>query len=374
MLRFISIFLRTLLCTAGALALLYTLSYPDSLLPPDPALTYVKGITIYTFKPVIWFIPFLFMELVSLAGPRRNLVWFTSLLLVMGSTIAIWPLLTATCPELVHPTFEYEDGKLARGMTYMWCVLGFTMFTRLMVFRFLYPPAPPEDENDINVVDADILDPSRALTVRDILKNPRKATPNFLFGSPDQERLNGFRAILRRLQKLSNWRTAGWLTLIALLLLWFFFYPQPDEQQALRRDLRTMYQYVKHPNGTRHATFPAVHAAYRVMKYISDHEIFAQFDKKKAEQWLGLSNVPEPYRKQLRDESDISIASVDDIFDSRTRFLTITDGTRTCVLYIRTDASGDIINIAEVQDAGWNAKADDIRKRFGTASSRAYYY
>ena len=164
------------------------------------------------------------------------------------------------------------------------------------------------------------------------------------------------------------------ILLIALLLLWFFFYPQPDEQQALRRDLRTMYQHVKQPDGTRHATFPAVHAAYRVMKYISDHEIFAQFDKKKAEQWLGLSNVPEPYRKQLRDESDISIASVDDIFDSRTRFLTITDGTRTCVLYIRTDESGDIINIAEVQDAGWNAKADDIRKRFGTASSRAYYY
>ena len=31
-------------------------------------------------------------------------------------------------------------------------------------------------------------------------------------------------------------------------------------------------------------------------------------------------------------------------------------------------------DLAEAQDAGWNAKADDIRRRFGTASSRSYYY
>ena len=374
MLRFISIALRMILCTAGAAVLLYVLSYPDSIMPDNPALDYVQGITYYDFKPWMWLAPFLFMEVVSVAGPRRNLVWFTSLLVVMGLALIAWPVLTATCPELVHPTFEYEDGKLAQGMIYMFCVLGLTMFTRLVVLRFLYPPEPEENENDINSVEADVLDPASALTVREILANPKKAKPHFLFGAADEQRLSGFRAILRRLQRLSNWKTAGWLTLITLVVGWFFFFPQPTAEQALQRDMRTMYQYVKMPDGTRRATFPAVHAAYRVMKHIADGELFANFTRQQAEQWLRLSAVPAAYRAQLRDESDLSVASVDDIFDSRTRFLTVTDGKRITVLYIRTNKEGDIINIAEAQDAGWNARADDIRRRFGSASSNPYYY
>jgi len=295
------------------------------------------------------------------------------LLIIMGTAIIAWPVLTATCPELVHPTFEYEDGKLAQGMLYMVCVLGLTMFSRLVVLRFLYPPEP-DDECDINNVDASVLDPSKALTVQEILANPQKAKPNFLFGDADHERLSGFRAILRRLQRLSNWQNAGWATLIILITLWFWCYPQPSEQEASQRDLRTMYQYSKAPDGTRRATFPAVHAAYRVMKHISDTEALAGKSKAQAEQWLRLQSVPTAYRNELRDESDVSVASVDDIFDSRTRFLTVTDGRRMAVLYIRTNETGDTINIAEVQDAGWNAKADDIRRRFGTASSRGYYY
>ncbi|MBR5895868.1 MAG: hypothetical protein IKZ13_10040 [Akkermansia sp.] len=373
MLRFISIALRMILCTAGAAVLLYVLSYPDSLMPANPALDYVQGITYYDFKPWMWLAPFLFMELVSIAGPRRNLVWFTALFTIIGLTLIAWPVLTATCPELVHPTFEYEDGKLAQGLIYMFCVLGITAFTRLVVLRFLYPPET-EIDDDINNVDADVLDPSKALTVREILANPRKAKPHFLFGDADQERLSTIRAILRRLQRLSNWQNAGWLTLIALILCWFFFFPQPTEAQALQRDRNTMYRYVKMPDGTRRATFPAVHAAYRYMKHLADTDALAGLSKTQAEKLLQLQTVPEAYRSQLRDESDISIASVDDIFDSRTRFLTISDGRRVAVLYIRTNQEGDIINIAEVQDAGWNAKADDIRKRFGTASSRSYYY
>jgi hypothetical protein len=190
----------------------------------------------------------------------------------------------------------------------------------------------------------------------------------------DSLTLSLYRAILRRLRMLSNWKTAGWITLIVAIIGWFFLFPQPTPEQALQRDMRTMYQYVKMPDGTRKATFPAVHAAYRVMKHISDNELFANTPKVKAEQWLGLANVPVSYRTQLRDESDLDVASVDNIFDSRTRFLTVTDGKRMAVLYIRTNQEGDIINISEVQDAGWNAKADDIRRRFGSASSRSYYY
>lgn len=373
MLRFISIALRMILCTVGAAVLLYVLSYPDSIMPANPALDYVQGLTYYDFKPWMWLVPFLFMELVSVAGPRRNLVWFTSLYVVMGVALIAWPLLTATCPELVHPTFEYEDGKLAQGMLYMICVLALTLFTRLVVLRFLYPPAPAE-ESDINNVDATVLDPSKALTVHEILANPQKPTPNFLFGEADQERLGTFRAILRRLQRLSNAKNTGWAILIIAITLWFWCYPQPTAEEAYRRDLRTMYQYHKKQDGTRVATFPAVHAAYRVMKQVADGEKLAGMSLPQAEKYLGIDAVPAAYRSVIRDSSDISIASVDDIFDSRTRFLTVTDGRRMAVLYIRTNEAGDVINIAEVQDAGWNAKADDIRRRFGTASSRSYYY
>ena len=47
-----------------------------------------------------------------------------------------------------------------------------------------------------------------------------------------------------------------------------------------------------------------------------------------------------------------------------------TDGRRWAVLYIRTNAEGDKINVAEVQDAGWNAVADDKRRRFGMEFGR----
>lgn len=373
MLRFLSIATRMILCTAGAFAMLFTFSYPDSIMPANPALDYVQGITYYDFKPIIWVVPFLFMELVSVAGPRRNLVWFTALLIAIGATLIAWPVLTANTPELVYPTFEYEDGKLAQGIIYMFCMLLFTLFTRKMVFRFLYPPQNT-DESDINNVDAAVLDPAKGLTVREIIENPKKANPHFLFGEADHERLSTFGAILRRLRRLGNIRTAAWVTLILLIALWFFLYPQPNAEQALQRDFKTMYQYHKHTPGHTIATFPAVHAAYRVMKHISDTEALAGMSKAEAEKFLHLDKVSPAYRAQLRDESDISVASVDDIFDSRTRFLTVTDGKRMAVLYIRTAEDGDTINIAEVQDAGWNAKADDIRRRFGTASSRGYYY
>ncbi|MBR3925883.1 MAG: hypothetical protein IKJ58_03880 [Akkermansia sp.] len=373
MLRFLSIALRMILCTFGAAVLLYTLSYPDSILPPDPALEYVTELHAYDFKPWMWLAPFLFMEIVSVAGPRRNLVWFTALLTVLGGALIAWPVLTALSPELVHPTFEYEDGKLAEGMIFMFCVLGITMFSRLVVLRFLYPPEPVENPDDINSVEADVLDPSTALTVKEILANPKKANPHFLFGDADEERLSGFRAILRRLRLLSNWCTAGWAALIIAIILWFFLFPQPDEAQALRRDLATMYQYSKQTDGTRLATHRAVHAAWRVMKYVADNDAFTALTREQAEEWLGLDKVPVAYRAQLRDENDRSIASSHNIFESRTPFLTISDGRRTAVLYIRTNADGSIINIAEAQDAGWNAIADDQRRRYGRLFERDYY-
>ena len=64
---------------------------------------------------------------------------------------------------------------------------------------------------------------------------------------------------------------------------------------------------------------------------------------------------------------------MDDTFLSRTRFLTVTDGTRWAVLFIRTNEAGDIINIAEVQDAGWNAIADELRRQYGEDWRGAYF-
>ena len=179
------------------------------------------------------------------------------------------------------------------------------------------------------------------------------------------ERVTGFRAIIRRYFLRKRVRVAILCVLLALSAGWFVLYPQPTEEEALQRDLAAMYATRTLPGGYTVATGAAVHAAYRVMDYISRHEVFAGMTPQQAEEWLQLDRVPAAYRRQLRDERDIDLPSVDSLFESRDRFLTVTDGRRICVLYIRTNAEGDRINIAEVQDAGWDAVADDNRRRYG---------
>lgn len=364
MLQTLTTLLRLLLTTVGALALLITLSYPDTILPPSLDIEYVTELTVYDFKPYMWLLPLLFMELVSIAGKRRNAVWFSGLGIAMLAGVIAWPVLRAHAPEWVERTLPFEDGKLPVGLGYMCLIFFGSILFRLVLLAYLFKEPRPE-EDDPTMMDAAVLDPSKARTVREIAANPLQVQPRFLFGEADHALISRFYALVARLRR-AKWVQACWVGAAAAgVVAWFFLYPRPTEQQALRRDMDAMLECRRLPDGRWLATRRAVHAAYRVMSYIADHDVFDGMSFEQATKWLRVSRAPEAYRRQLMDRSDISLPSVDDLFESRTRFFTVQDGQHIAVLYIRTDASGEKITIAEVQDAGWNAVMDDRRRRFG---------
>ena len=370
--------LRILLSLLGAAALLYVFSYPDSIIPRSLMEEELEDerFSRYALKPLLFLIPLVFMELVSLCGSRRNLVWFSGLIGVLLLAAAAWPVLTAYRPELVHPTFGFEDGKLAGGLPWYGVVAACSLLVRvtLLSYLFKYYRSPDDEEMAAGDVDAAELDPENAPTLREIAAMPAKAKPRFLFREIDFGRIRSFHELMAAL--LGRRRRTRIAVIAGLVLLagWIVFFPQPTPREALQRDLAAMYATRgTTANGTHLATHRAVHAAYRVMEFISDHESLAGFSRTQAEKWLHLDRAPAAYRRQLRDNRELSLASVDDLFESRERFLTVTDGTRWAVLFIRTNEAGDTISISEVQDAGWNAIADELRRVYGTDWRGAYY-
>ncbi len=352
--------LRFLLAVAAALALLFTFSYPDSILPPNPLVADIPGFTVYTIKPVLWLIPLMALELICLAGPHRNRMWFASTLTVLICGLLAWPVLQAWRPELVFPMLPFEDGKLSAGLGYMAILLAVSIIFRLVLLAHIFQR--PMDWQSGGEMEASVLDPANARTVREIAADTTRVQPHFLFGDADQGLIEQFRQFMGRVWKRTLLRRALLGLAILAGLVWFFCYPRLNEAEALARDLSAMYE--TDASGAR-ATPRAVHSAWRVMKHIHDHESLAGMSFIEAEDWLQLMQAPLAYRLKLRDEKVPEPASVDPTFESRTPFLTVTDGRRTAALYVRTDASGEHINVAEVVDAGWNAVQDSYRRRFG---------
>ncbi len=362
--------LRFLFALCGAAALLYTFSYPDSLLPPNPAAEDMEGITLYDMKPWFWLAPLLYTELVCVAGRHRNLVWFGALLIVLIGGLLAWPVLQAWRPELVHPMLEFEDGKLAAGLGYLAIVLMGSILFRFVLLPYLFQRYEPS-ENDGSSVDATVLDPANARTVREIAAEPIRVRPHFLFGEADQGIISRFQALVGKLILRSRRRRLLFCSALALGIMWFFLYPQPDARQSWERALAAMYE--TDASGMR-ATPRAVHAAYRVMKRIHDEEkSLAGMTREQAEKALHLDRVPAAYRKLLRNEEAPDPSSVDITYTmNRTPFLTVTDGRRRASLYISTDAEDKHINIAEAVDSGWNAIADEQRRIIGNDWKMSY--
>ena len=362
MLSGIMLAMRLAVAVFGALGLLYVLSYPDSILPPSPDIAYVPGWTVYDVKEWMWVVPLLLMELASAAGKRKNFVWFTAQDGVLVAALWAYPVLRATVPELVEPTFSFEDGKLQQGLVYYGIIcVGSVLLRKVLVPALSRNSAEEQQEG---AMDAAVLDPAHALTVREIAAKPRQVRVRFLFGGPDEGLIQAFVRIMRRIGILRALKNLGIALFTIATVLWMFLYPQPNQQEALERDKAVMYESRLTPHG-REGTPRAVHAAYRVMRFISDHESLAGLSVPQAEKWLQLERVPADYRRQLRDESDIELASTNPIFESRTRFLTIRSGRRIAVLYVRMNKDETAINVSEVTDAGWNAVADALRRKFG---------
>lgn len=361
--------MRVLVTAVLALLFLCCASFPDSIIPPDPAAQYAEGFTIHFFHEKMWFWPMLVLEFWVAIGPKRNRVWFCGVLPVFIIALLAWPVLSATRPELVQATHSYQGGMLTTGLGLMAIYVAASSIVRLVLAHHLFPE-PDTSAEASGEMEVSVLDALQPRTVAEIAADPQRPAPKFLFGEADMERVIGFRAVIRRYFRQKYVRLTILIFLILLGIGWVLLYPQPTEEEALARDMGIMFNNRTLRNGQTVATPAAVHAAYRVMDYISRHEAFAGYTPAQAEQWLQLDRVPEAYRRRLRDESDIELASVDNLFESRTRFLTVTDGRHWAVLYIRTNAEGDKINVAEVQDAGWNAVVDDRRRRFGMEFGR----
>lgn len=357
---------RFLFCLIGAAALLYTFSYPDTLVPPNPALEDSASFSLYKLKPFIWVLPIMLMELVACCGPRRNTVWFGALFSVLGAALAAYPVLEAHWPEYTAPTFNYQGGMLSTGLIHYVEFLAISFAFRKVLLTYMFPPEDFLVQQEVGFVSASALDPARARTVKEIAAEGRLAPHKFNFKSGDSRLALRWRLVMRRMflrSMVANTCIGGGLL---LLTSWFFLFPQPTPEEALQRDLARMYEHRLTRQGHPLATTAAVHAAARVMKHISDHESLGGMTRQEAEQWLGLNQVPQGYRAWLRDERPVKLASTNDLYENRTRFLTVTNGRYICVLYIRSNDADDRIVVAELQEAGWDADADELRRRIGT--------
>lgn len=371
MTRFL-IILRYILCLVGAAALLCAFSYPDTLIPPDPAAEDTEGISLYTLKPVVWLLPVLYMELVSSMGPHRNRVWFCSLLAVLVVALVAYPLLETYRPEYVTPTFSYQGGMLSTGLIYYISFIGVSLVLRLVLLTYMFPPEELQEQLEIGFVSASVLDPAQARTIKEIAAEGNPHAHKFHFKEADNRMVLRFKLLMRRMMLRSRMTTACIGAGVVLILLWFALFPRPTAEEALQRDLKTMLQYRVTANGYPLATRAAVHAAARVMKHISDYESFAGMRPEDAEAWLKLDMVPEPQRAWMRDNRAIKLDSTDSTYEIRTRFLTITDGTHFCVLYVRTNNADGSIVISEFQEAGWDAVADEARRKLGNDWNALY--
>ena len=358
--------LRYLFCLLGAAALLWALSFPDAIIPPNPAMEEAEGITLYSLKPLIWVVPVLFMELASCCGPRRNLVWFSALFTVLVLALLAYPLLAAWRPEYVEPTFVYQGGMLTTGLWRFAAFTGISFAIRKMLLAYMFPAEDLQEQLEVGFVSATALNPATARTVKEIAAEEKAKRPNFRFQAGDQRNALRFKLIVQRMLLRSRLANTCIGIGALLLVLWCTCFPRPTDEEALQRDLRLMLQHRPAANGYPLATSAAVHAAARVMKHISDFESFAGMSPAEAEQWLGLDKLPEAARTWMRDSRPIELDATNSMHENRTRFLTVTDGRHFCVLYVRTNEADGSIIISEFQDSGWDAVADENRRRTGT--------
>ena len=225
----ISIGVRILIVATGAVLLMLLAAFPSALVGPEATVSipHVKHTFLVEWKNWLWLAPWLLMEVAAIVGKRRNLVWFSGLVGVIGITMVIYPIIQATRPELIDPAFRemvfnidlreqleqieilhedsaYRDRCLSFGFPILWILLGLSAFLRLVVLGYLLSLQEKPDDNEYTNVDAaDIApDAENARTVKEIAANPQKVKPQFKFGKADSGLVARIKAMLLRLQYL----------------------------------------------------------------------------------------------------------------------------------------------------------------------------
>ena len=398
-----SVGMRTLIVAMGAFAMMYVISYPSDFISPDAPYTipFFSREFLIEWKNWIWVAPWLMMEFASIIGPKRNFVFFTGLLVVMACTMVVYPILQATQPELIDSTLcdnsirslfmkehdeeiiifsdgtPYRDKCLSFGFVFLWVLLGLSAFIRIILVGYINCLHREEMTHEANAVEVEDISPNAASakTVREIISTHKKNTPDFKYGEADSTLIAHLKGLFKRIQMMRNVRGLAWLTLVCLLFLWFFLYPQPSTEEALQRDLARMYETQTDAEGNEIATPRAVYAALRVMRHLSDpdNKQLHRMTVAQAEQWLRLDSVSAAYRERIRNEEFDEKARVPERLMSNitpfARFLTISDGKHSAVLMLCTDAEKEArplpkdatIFYPQCYENGWDDKADRYR-------------
>lgn len=403
---YMSIGIRMIVTAMGAWGLMLVISFPSVLIAQEPLIIIpdVSQEVLLEWKNWLWVAPWLLMELAALAGPRRNLVWFGGLLGAMALATLAYPIIQATRPELIHPHFydwvhatslkeeseqisilaensPYRDKCLAYGFSIMWALVGLSVFVRIVVLSYFMKISTVRDENEINSVDvADISpDAESARTVKEIAADAQKVKPEFRFGEADHSLVAHLRNLLARIQYLRTVKGICWLSAVLAMVLWFMLYPQPNEQQALERDLEAMYETTTDADGNEIGTNRAVYAALRVMKYAADNSSIDNMSVADAEKWLHVERASEAYRATIRNEKIGELEFLPDRLRTNVpyaRFLTISDGRHHAVMVLNlrtneTDPATEApliqpqipVNFPQYFEFGWD-KEQDLRRAY----------
>ena len=192
------------------------------------------------------------------------------------------------------------------------------------------------------------------------------------------------------MQYLRTLKGIYWLSAACLVAAWFLFYPQPNKQEALERDLKAMFETTADAEGNQIGTTRAVYAALRVMHYAEAERSLDNRTVAQAEKWLGLGQVSPDYRTFIRNEQ-ISELEYMPMRLSTTgveyaRFLTITDGRlhAVMVLNLRTNevdqeteapkiTPNTIINFPQYFEFGWDM-AEDKRRSHPYINDEIYQF
>lgn len=402
--KYTGIGVRILITELGAVLLMLVASYPSALIAQEPYITlpWFSHEFLLEWKNWLWVAPWLLMEIAAIAGPRRNLVWYSGLVGVIVLTMLVYPIIQATRPELIHQHFSekvyylrleevreqtkiladnspYLDKCLEFGLAILWAVLGLSLFIRTVVLGYFISINEKQTENEFNTVDmADIApDAENARTVKAIAADSKKIKSNFKFGEADHKLVAYLRNILKRIQYLRTIKGLCWLGAVLFVVLWFFLYPQPTQKEALTRDLKAMYETTTDAEGNEIGTTRAVYAAMRVMRHIEKQNIFEGMTVAEAEKWLRMEQASDAYRETIRTEGQeesefIPLKMRTPSPNPQAHFLTITDGRHHAVMQFfiyNTTLTSDkesipplkpnhVISYSSCYEFGWDKKRD----------------
>lgn len=357
-----SLALRSFLVACFALLAVVLAAFPDWVLPQAEIAASMHRVAMEHVHNWMWLLPLLAMEVVAALGAHRNRAWFTGLLAAWVLVVLALPVLRWYAPELVTRTHPAENVKLYPVVFGMTVFVAVSLFFRLTILRYMFPPCSPSDESGFYVGEDLTMSPR---TVQEIVASPPRRRKYFLFGMVDEEKLRRWgiagKAALALFRSRVQWAMAG----CVLLLVWnvVFFYAAGGSEGERERDLERLGEFRRTPEGGMRATSRATHAAYRLFGDIDKRQLFNGKSREEMVQFLRLDSWDPAYRKQ-------AMEPLDELYSLRERWLTIDDGSKKADLFLYLDKKTGLVVQAERDEKGWDPSLDDYRSRLGVDLGR----